>query len=36
MTFDIAASLLNRATNGDELLEILESIATDSEQEASA
>ena len=31
MTFDLAAALLNRATNGDELLSILESIAADQE-----
>jgi hypothetical protein len=33
MTFEIAASLLNRAANGDELLQILESIASDATQE---
>ena len=31
MTFEIAASLLNRAANGDELLQILDSIAADNE-----
>jgi hypothetical protein len=34
MTFEIAASLLNRAANGDELLQILESIASDDQQGA--
>jgi hypothetical protein len=29
MTFEIATSLLNRASNGNELLSILESIASD-------
>jgi hypothetical protein len=29
MTFEIASSLLNRASNGNELLSILESIASD-------
>jgi hypothetical protein len=33
MTFEIAASLLNRAANGDELLQILESIASDATSE---
>jgi hypothetical protein len=32
MTKDLATSLLNRATTGTQLLEILESIATDTEQ----
>ena len=31
MTFEIAAALLNRASNGEELLQILESIAADNE-----
>jgi hypothetical protein len=34
MTFEIATSLLNRASNGNELLSILESIASDEQQEA--
>jgi hypothetical protein len=29
MTFEIATSLLNRASNGNELLSILDSIASD-------
>ena len=29
MTFELASALLNRAANGDELLQILESIAAD-------
>jgi hypothetical protein len=29
MTADLAASLLNRAANGDELLQVLDSIAED-------
>jgi hypothetical protein len=29
MTFELASSLLNRASNGNELLSILESIAAD-------
>jgi hypothetical protein len=29
MTFELASSLLNRASNGNELLSILESIASD-------
>jgi hypothetical protein len=29
MTFELASALLNRASNGDELLSILESIASD-------
>lgn len=33
MTFEIASALLNRAANGDELLQILESIASDATQE---
>jgi len=33
MTADLAASLLNRAANGAELLEILESITDQVEQE---
>jgi len=33
MTFEIAAFLLNRATNGDELLRILESIASDAQEQ---
>jgi hypothetical protein len=36
MTFELASALLNRASNGNELLSILESIAsdgTDQEQE---
>ena len=28
MTFELASALLNRASNGDELLSILESIAS--------
>jgi hypothetical protein len=34
MTFEIASSLLNRASNGNELLSILESIASDDNQGA--
>ena len=34
MTFEIASALFNRARNGDELLQILESIASDEQQEA--
>jgi hypothetical protein len=34
MTFEIATSLLNRASNGNELLSILESIASDDQQGA--
>ena len=33
MTFELASALLNRASNGDELLQILESIASDATQE---
>ena len=33
MTADLAASLLNRAANGAELLEVLETITADVEQE---
>jgi len=33
MTFEIASALLNRASNGDELLQILDSIASDAAQE---
>ena len=33
MTADLAASLLNRAANGVELLEVLETITADVEQE---
>jgi len=33
MTFEIASALLNRATNGDELLRILESIASDAQEQ---
>ena len=33
MTADLAASLLNRAANGAELLQVLESITADVEQE---
>jgi hypothetical protein len=29
MTFDLATALLNRASNGNELLQILETIAAD-------
>lgn len=29
MTFELASALLNRAANGDELLQILEGIAAD-------
>jgi hypothetical protein len=32
MTFEIASALLNRAANGNDLLEILESIASDEQQ----
>jgi hypothetical protein len=32
MTFDLATALLNRAGNGNELMAILDSIATDNEQ----
>jgi hypothetical protein len=31
MTFEIASALLNRAANGNDLLQILESIAADNE-----
>lgn len=31
MTFEIASALLNRAANGDELLQILDSIADENE-----
>ena len=34
MTFEIASALLNTASNGNELLSILESIASDEQQEA--
>jgi hypothetical protein len=34
MTFEIASALLNRASNGNELLSILESIASDDQQGA--
>jgi hypothetical protein len=34
MTFEIASALLNRASNGNELLSILESIASDEQQGA--
>jgi hypothetical protein len=34
MTFEIASALLNRASTGDDLLAILESIASDDQQEA--
>jgi hypothetical protein len=34
MTFEIASALLNRASNGNELLSILESITSDEQQEA--
>jgi hypothetical protein len=33
MTFEIAAALLNRASNGEELLQILESITSEASQE---
>ena len=33
MTADLATALLNRASNGAELLEILESIAADVQQQ---
>jgi len=33
MTFEIASALLNRAANGDELLQILESIASDEQDQ---
>ena len=33
MTFEIASALLNRASNGEELLQILDSIASDAPQE---
>ena len=32
MTIDLATALLNRAANGAELLEILESIAADAQE----
>jgi hypothetical protein len=31
MTFEIASALLNRAANGEELLQILDSIAADND-----
>ena len=34
MTFDLATALLNRANTGADLLRILESIASDDQQEA--
>ena len=34
MTFEIASALLNRASNGNDLLRILESIASDDNQGA--
>jgi hypothetical protein len=33
MTFEIASALLNRADNGDDLLRILESIASDAQEQ---
>jgi hypothetical protein len=33
MTFEIASALLNRARNGDELLQILDSIASDDQDQ---
>jgi len=33
MTFEIATSLLNRASNGNELLSILDSIASDEQDQ---
>jgi len=33
MTFEIASALLNRATNGNDLLQILESIASDEQDQ---
>jgi hypothetical protein len=33
MTFEIASALLNRASNGDELLQILDSIASDDQDQ---
>jgi hypothetical protein len=33
MTFEIASALLNRASNGNELLSILESIASDDQDQ---
>jgi hypothetical protein len=33
MTFEIASALFNRATNGDDLLQILESIASDEQDQ---
>jgi hypothetical protein len=33
MTFEIASALLNRAANGNNLLEILESIASDEQDQ---
>jgi hypothetical protein len=33
MTFEIASALLNRASNGNELLSILESIASDAQDQ---
>jgi hypothetical protein len=34
MTLEIASALFDRARNGDELLQILDSIASDEQQEA--
>ena len=33
MTFEIASALLNRASNGNELLSILEGIASDAQEQ---
>ena len=33
MTFELATSLLNRASNGDELLQVLDSIASDAQEQ---
>ena len=33
MTFEIASALLNRASNGNDLLRILESIASDEQDQ---
>jgi hypothetical protein len=33
MTFELASALLNRAANGNDLLEILDSIASDTQEQ---
>jgi hypothetical protein len=33
MTFELASALLNRAANGNDLLEILDSIAADTQEQ---